>query len=52
MNKQDLARMIDHTLLKAEATEAQVEELCKEALEYKFASVCINPGMVKKQQKC
>ncbi|AYE33388.1 deoxyribose-phosphate aldolase [Clostridium septicum] len=48
MNKQDLARMIDHTLLKAEATEAQVEELCKEALEYKFASVCINPGMVKK----
>lgn len=48
MNKKDLARMIDHTLLKAEATEAQVEELCKEALEYKFASVCINPGMVKK----
>ncbi|MGV3526229.1 MAG: deoxyribose-phosphate aldolase [Candidatus Sericytochromatia bacterium] len=38
--------MIDHTLLKPEATEAQVRQLCKEAAEYHFASVCVNPGYV------
>ncbi|VYU40318.1 deoxyribose-phosphate aldolase [Clostridium tertium] len=48
MNKNDLARMIDHTILKPEATEKEVEKLCKEALEYNFASVCINPSMVEK----
>ncbi|MBE6053299.1 MAG: deoxyribose-phosphate aldolase [Clostridium sartagoforme] len=48
MNKKDLARMIDHTILKAEATENEVEKLCKEALEYNFASVCVNPSMVEK----
>ncbi|GAA0821182.1 deoxyribose-phosphate aldolase [Clostridium tertium] len=48
MNKKDLARMIDHTILKADATEMEVEKLCTEALEYNFASVCINPSMVKK----
>ena len=48
MNKKDLARMIDHTILKPEATEKEVETLCKEALEYNFASVCINPSMVEK----
>lgn len=42
-----LARMIDHTLLKPEATRQQVEELCAEAKQYGFASVCINPGYVK-----
>jgi deoxyribose-phosphate aldolase len=42
-----LARMIDHTLLKPEATREQVEELCAEAKQYGFASVCINPGYVK-----
>ncbi|GAB6167662.1 deoxyribose-phosphate aldolase [Clostridium carnis] len=47
MNKQDLAAMIDHTILKPEATEAEVVKLCNEAIEYKFASVCINPSMVK-----
>ncbi len=36
---QDLAGMIDHTLLKADATEAQVRKLCDEALRYGFASV-------------
>ena len=40
--------MIDHTILKPEATEKEVEKLCKEALEYNFASVCINPSMVEK----
>ncbi|MGL4739320.1 MAG: deoxyribose-phosphate aldolase [Sarcina sp.] len=46
MNKQQLASMIDHTILKAEATRESVEQICKEALEYKFASVCINPTNV------
>jgi deoxyribose-phosphate aldolase len=39
----DLAPLIDHTLLKADATKAQVEVLCAEALQHGFASVCINP---------
>lgn len=42
----ELARMIDHTLLKPEATAEQVTKLCKEALEYKFFSVCVNPQWV------
>ena len=48
MNKKDLARMIDHTSLKPEVTEKEIEVLCKEALEYNFASVCVNPAMVAK----
>lgn len=48
MNKKDLARMIDHTSLKPEVTEREIEVLCKEALEYNFASVCVNPSMVAK----
>lgn len=35
-------RMIDHTQLKANATRAQIEQLCDEALEHHFASVCVN----------
>ena len=42
----EIAGWIDHTLLKAEATAEQVRTLCQEALEYKFASVCINPVFV------
>lgn len=42
----NLAGMIDHTALKAETSRAQIETLCKEALEYKFASVCVNPTNV------
>jgi deoxyribose-phosphate aldolase len=38
--------LIDHTLLKPEATEAQVRELCAEAREFGFASVCVNPWYV------
>jgi deoxyribose-phosphate aldolase len=44
---QDLASIIDHTLLKAEATQDEVLELCHEARQYRFASVCVNPGWVK-----
>jgi len=42
----DLARYIDHTLLKPNATEEQVRTLCAEAREYNFRSVCINPTWV------
>lgn len=42
----NLARMIDHTLLKPEATVQQIEQLCAEAKKYHFASVCINPSYV------
>ena len=38
--------LIDHTLLKPEATEQQVRQLCAEAVEYGFASVCVNPWFV------
>lgn len=39
--------MIDHTILKPEATKDMVEKLCKEAMEYKFAAVCVNPYYVR-----
>ena len=42
----DLAKYIDHTVLKADATEADIEKICKEADQYKFASVCVNPFRV------
>lgn len=42
----NLARMIDHTLLKPDATVQEIEVLCKEARQYSFASVCVNPGYV------
>lgn len=43
----DLASLIDHTLLKPEATRPQVTQLCREALEYGFAAVCVNPYWVR-----
>lgn len=42
----DIAKYIDYTLLKATATPADIERLCKEALEYGFYSVCVNSGYV------
>jgi len=42
----DLARYIDHTLLKPNATEEQIRTLCAEALEFNFRSVCVNPTWV------
>jgi deoxyribose-phosphate aldolase len=39
----DLARLIDHTLLKPDATQAQIAQLCHEARQYGFATVCVNP---------
>lgn len=41
------SKYIDHTLLKANSTKDQIIKLCDEAIEYDFASVCVNPGWVK-----
>ena len=41
-----VAAMIDHTLLKPDATRQQIEELCREAIQFKFATVCVNPTWV------
>jgi len=43
----EVSRYIDHTLLKPEATRAEIEKLCAEARAYSFASVCVNPTWVK-----
>ena len=42
----EIARLIDHTLLKADAARDEIEKLCVEALKYNFASVCVNPWNV------
>ncbi|VAV95077.1 Deoxyribose-phosphate aldolase [hydrothermal vent metagenome] len=44
----DLAKYIDHTLLKPDATQQDIDTLCDEAIEYGFAAVCINPTWVKR----
>jgi len=44
---QEVARRIDHTLLKPEATREQIEKLCREALTHAFATVCVNPVWVR-----
>jgi deoxyribose-phosphate aldolase len=41
-----VASMIDHTLLKADATRKEIEDLCREAAQFKFATVCVNPAWV------
>jgi deoxyribose-phosphate aldolase len=42
-----VARLIDHTILKPEATRDEVLQVCREALKYEFASVCVNPFWTK-----
>jgi len=44
----DLARYIDHTVLKPEAAESQIVQLCEEARRYQFMAVCVNPVWVKR----
>lgn len=44
----DWASLIDHTLLKPEASEADIKKLCEEAAQFGFASVCVNPVWVKR----
>lgn len=46
-----IATMIDHTLLKADATNEQIEILCQEAVKYEFATVCVNPHYVSRSAK-
>src|SRR6266571_4350513 len=41
-----VASMIDHTLLKPDATRKNIEDLCREAAQFKFATVCVNPTWV------
>src|SRR5258706_7261744 len=41
-----IAGMIDHTLLKPDATRRDIEELCREAAQFEFATVCVNPAWV------
>jgi deoxyribose-phosphate aldolase len=47
----DLAKYIDHTALKPETTAADIDQLCEEAEQYTFASVCVNPAWVKRAAK-
>lgn len=46
MKREEIAKIIDHTILKPEASEEKVRQICKEALENNFASVCVNPCYV------
>ena len=46
LSSQDLAGMIDHTLLKPDATISEITQLCEEAMQNNFASVCVNPSYV------
>ena len=47
LKPEEIAPMIDHTLLKPAATSAQIEQICAEARQYGFASVCVNPTHVR-----
>ena len=49
--KQNIAKMIDHTVLKAFSTREDVIKVCKEAKEYGFFSVCINPTHIELAKK-
>jgi len=42
----EIAKIIDHTLLKADAKKDEIEKLCAEAKQYEFASVCVNPAWI------
>ena len=50
--KKPLAKYIDHTLLKADATPQQIKKLCAEAEEYQFASVCVNSCYARLAHEC
>jgi deoxyribose-phosphate aldolase len=47
----DVAKLIDHTLLRPEATRADIDRLCDEARRYNFASVCVNPTYVRQARE-
>lgn len=52
MTKLELAKMIDHTLLKPNATAEQIQKLCAEAVEHHFCSVCVNSGRAALAKEC
>ena len=52
LTRTQLAASIDHTLLRPAATRAQIEALCAEAREHRFASVCVQPARVALARSC
>ncbi len=46
LDKRSLAKIFDHTILKADTVESEVRRVCQEAKEHNFASVCVNPSFV------
>jgi deoxyribose-phosphate aldolase len=50
--RRNIAQLIDHTLLKPEATPADIIRLCEDAKEYQFAAVCLNPAFVELGANC
>ena len=46
MTNQEILARVDHTLLKADATKADIKRICEEAMENNTASICINPGFI------
>ena len=46
ISKEEIAKMIDHTNVKGDATEDDIKKLCSEALQYNFASACVTPTNV------
>lgn len=51
LSLEELARLFDHTLLRADATPEQIQKLCEEARQYGFATVCVNPCNVAQAKK-
>ncbi|MCK8815997.1 deoxyribose-phosphate aldolase [Natroniella sulfidigena] len=51
MDSNQLAAMIDHTILRSEAVSEDIKTKCQEAVEHKFASVCVNPSFVRLASK-
>ncbi len=49
---EDIAKFIDHTLLKPDASADDIKKLCEEAIQYHFATVCINPTYVRLASEC
>jgi len=46
ISNEEIAKMIDHTNVKGDATEDDIKKLCSEALQYNFASACVTPTNV------
>lgn len=51
LTREGLASLIDHTLVRSDVTELEIDRLCKEAATYKFKAVCVNPYWVKRCAK-